>query len=106
VADVISMACSIPSIFGSHTLNGVNYIDAMDAKDYPKFKYSVFKGQNVLHMNMVREGRKEGIHSLRIHEWNDGNKLIRRDFYRFLCGFKNPEFDFVTKYALFGEESI
>jgi hypothetical protein len=103
VTDVISMASSVPAIFGVHPLNDDTYIDAMYAPRFSKFKYEVFAGQNVLHLNMFKDGTRDGIRSIKIHEHQNGKKLIRRDFYKFLLGLKNHEFELITKYALFGD---
>lgn len=103
VSDVITMASSVPSIFGSYIHNDEIYIDAMYAPRFSNFKYEVFKGKIVLHLNMFKDGQKDGIRSLKIHEHQNGNELIRRDFYKFLLGLKNHDFELVTKYALFGE---
>jgi hypothetical protein len=103
VTDIISMASSVPSIFGVHPYNNDTYIDAMYAPHFSKFKYEVFAGRNVLHLNMFKDGSKNGIQSIKIHEHCNGNKLIRKDFYKFLLGLKNHEFELITKYALFGD---
>lgn len=104
VSDVISIASSVPSIFGSYIHDDDTYIDAMYAPKFSSFKYDIFKNQNVLHLNMFKAGYKDGIQSLKIHEHQNGNELIRRDFYKFLLGFKNHEFELITKYALFGDK--
>lgn len=105
VSDVISIASSVPSIFGAYIHEGDTYIDAMYAPRFSHFKYDVFKNQNVLHLNMFKTGHKDGIRSLKIHDHQNGNELIRRDFYKFLLGLKNHEFELITKYALFGVKS-
>jgi hypothetical protein len=103
VADIISMASSVPAIFGVHPYNNDTFIDAMYAPQFSKLKYEVFSGRHVLHLNMFKDGFKNGIKSIKIHEHANGNELIRKDFYRFLLGLKNHEFELVTKYALFGD---
>lgn len=103
VSDAITMASSVPSIFGSYIHESDVYIDAMYAPRFSNFKYEIFKGKTVLHLNMFKDGQKDGIKSLKIHDHQNGNELIQRDFYKFLLGLKNHEFELVTKYALFGE---
>lgn len=103
VADVISMAASVPAVFGEHRQNGVRYIDAMYAPRYSKLKYQVFEGKHVLHFNMFKTGSAKGIDSIKIHEHEDGNALVRKDFLRFIAGVRNAQFDQVTRYALFGD---
>ena len=103
VSQTISMTTSAPPVFGPHIYNNEVFIDAMYAPKFPKFKYKIFKDKEVLHLNMFKDGEKNGIHSLKIHDYPDGNKLISRDFYRLLLGKKNKEFEKITTYALFGE---
>lgn len=69
----------------------------MYAPQFTSFKYDIFKNKNVLHLKMFKSGYKNGIKSLKIHEHQDGNKLIQRDFYKFLLGFKNHDFELITK---------
>ncbi len=102
VSEVISMTASVPSIFGHHQRGDEAFIDAMYAPNFPKFKYDLFKNNQVLHYNMFKNGTRKNITSVRIHEHADGKSLVQRDFNRFLLGFKNTEFTDVTKFALFG----
>lgn len=109
--EVISLCTAVPAIFGAHRMEGsgeagcAEYIDAMYAPGYGRFIRDALGDQPVLHPNMIREGSRGLFRSFKIHEHPDGLQLIRRDFTRFLLGRHNPDFDRVTRFALFGRES-